>query len=1256
MEMKTVYLKTFVLILVLNLTCPENHSQNLVNNQIIVPPSPSVASFQQFDFGQVNHYSGLPIINIPVYDLEIGAFKFPINLHYNYNGFKVENMAGWLGLGWDINAGGMISHIVRGKPDDDPVYGYFWVNEFLNVPDPINDAIGYIDFMSHLPNDTLRYFAEGLFDGMPDNYELRANNLSSSVIRLNSGDYVTIPYKKLDIAKTFSTPMSLDFWEVTDESGNKYRFGHLPGDQSQYGLENTSFEYSNTGSFDTDYQNYVSNWFLREIITNTNDTIHFNYTSETIARDSLIHVTSFRLLPNTLSCQAIPDLVGITTFFPTYTWKLSSIESRKCNIYFYSNTLRKDIHPGSSSCSLDSIKIEKFSGNTVKRLIFNYGYLGDTANFDRCRLILKKVTSLGDNGNADSISHIFNYDNSISVPSYTSKAQDFWGYYNGKTTNTSLIPSVIPNSPYNEYFVNCADRNPNHDYSKLGLLTSITLPTKGSISYIYEPNDYGYIRNQPIDSVLIPDSYQNDFVSVDGIPNSYATETKFFNIDAEQTVDISYLLSDNGYPHEEPSSVSIYPLVGEEYFSKEGFNSQGIEQVFLPAGNRHTVKAMAYGTGLHAQINVTSRTYKKDSQGNLLYDKNLISGGFRIKEIIQYDGLDYNNDKITTFKYYMPDEPDRSSGVLHHAPSYDFNTTLVTIKYLGAGFNPPVSDGECPYITRSSSSIQPTYGKDGYMGYAYISVQEGDSINNGSILYNYYTSIERPDKTFPKLTQPISKDYLRGRLKKMSVLNDTSGTLLTKEYIYNNPSSSPNRSGIWGMFLVEYSHNYIQDYLDTFDYPYFDVVTSEWSYLSETIETKYLSDGLVIDSIKYFYENPGHAQLTRTLEINSDGRSTEKKYYYPLDSPTNIQTSSLTRSQMIGRNMQFVLKSERSVAETVVDGQVVNYGENFLPSSLYELESGTYNPKNHFDNYDNYGNLLQMHKENDSNISYIWGYNQTYPVAKIEGIAYSHIWDSIKTNISERVYKSSSDSADVKEDVDYLKDQLSDYMLNANYMVTIYTYDPLIGMTSETDPNGKTTYYEYDSFGRLSAVRDNDHNLIKDYSYHMKEEFDEGVVGTYTITADKTGTGTISPSGSTEVSYGSDITYTFTPDSGCEISDVLVDGESVGAVTSYTFNDVISNHTISVIFECTNFLNLSTDYLYFSLSGGTTSVTITSNVSWIITESLSWISVSPTSGSNTSSVTVNCSMLTIGKRTGMITVSGGGITKTISVYQGPLLH
>ena len=52
--------------------------------------------------------------------------------------------------------------------------------------------------------------------------------------------------------------------------------------------------------------------------------------------------------------------------------------------------------------------------------------------------------------------------------------------------------------------------------------------------------------------------------------------------------------------------------------------------------------------------------------------------------------------------------------------------------------------------------------------------------------------------------------------------------------------------------------------------------------------------------------------------------------------------------------------------------------------------------------------------------------------------------------------------------------------------MTFYTYDPLIGVTSITDPRGYTVYYEYDNFNRLKQVQDADGNLVTDYHYHYK--------------------------------------------------------------------------------------------------------------------------------------------------------------------------
>ncbi|MCX6879487.1 MAG: hypothetical protein NTW21_37640 [Verrucomicrobia bacterium] len=77
-------------------------------------------------------------------------------------------------------------------------------------------------------------------------------------------------------------------------------------------------------------------------------------------------------------------------------------------------------------------------------------------------------------------------------------------------------------------------------------------------------------------------------------------------------------------------------------------------------------------------------------------------------------------------------------------------------------------------------------------------------------------------------------------------------------------------------------------------------------------------------------------------------------------------------------------------------------------------------------------------------------------------------------------------------------------------------------------------------------------------------------VGQVTITASADTGGSISPSGAVAVTLGTNQTFTLTPDSGNVVLDVLVDGVSVGAPTSYTFPTVIAGHTIVASFTASS--------------------------------------------------------------------------------------
>jgi mannan endo-1,4-beta-mannosidase len=112
-------------------------------------------------------------------------------------------------------------------------------------------------------------------------------------------------------------------------------------------------------------------------------------------------------------------------------------------------------------------------------------------------------------------------------------------------------------------------------------------------------------------------------------------------------------------------------------------------------------------------------------------------------------------------------------------------------------------------------------------------------------------------------------------------------------------------------------------------------------------------------------------------------------------------------------------------------------------------------------------------------------------------------------------------------------------------------------------------------------------------------------------------------------------------------------GAARSGTVTVTGGGITRTIAVSQAAGTTNTLTVSTSSLSLAsaISSGTFSVT--SNVSWTVTDDQSWITVSPTSGSNNATITVNATSANTGTaaRTGTVTVTGGGITRTVSVTQ-----
>jgi YD repeat-containing protein len=131
-----------------------------------------------------------------------------------------------------------------------------------------------------------------------------------------------------------------------------------------------------------------------------------------------------------------------------------------------------------------------------------------------------------------------------------------------------------------------------------------------------------------------------------------------------------------------------------------------------------------------------------------------------------------------------------------------------------------------------------------------------------------------------------------------------------------------------------------------------------------------------------------------------------------------------------------------------------------------------------YQQYDAYGNPLQAQQKGGASVVYLWGYKGQHPIAEIKNATY----EQVKTAIGESSIVRISDQTSLTTSDENLINSLRDRLTNAE--INTYTYQPLVGIKTHTDPRGITTYYEYDDYGQLARIRDNSGNVLQSYEYN----------------------------------------------------------------------------------------------------------------------------------------------------------------------------
>ena len=109
----TPYFVAFLLLFCTDANGQDTQEQDPLEVKIL-PPSPNTASLGKYGEVPVGLYTGIPQISIPLTSIQDGSLSVPISLSYHAGGVRVEEIASWVGLGWSLNAGGVITRQVRG--------------------------------------------------------------------------------------------------------------------------------------------------------------------------------------------------------------------------------------------------------------------------------------------------------------------------------------------------------------------------------------------------------------------------------------------------------------------------------------------------------------------------------------------------------------------------------------------------------------------------------------------------------------------------------------------------------------------------------------------------------------------------------------------------------------------------------------------------------------------------------------------------------------------------------------------------------------------------------------------------------------------------------------------------------------------------------------------------------------------------------------------------------------------------------------
>jgi len=1087
----------------------------------ILPPSPTSFALTRYGDFNVGLQTGTLQQEIPFYTVKSRKLSVPISLSYSSNGVKVDEIASRTGISWILNAGGVITRTVHDDPDESSTK---WLppSDFTRNQDLLN----YLERASSGNTDG--------YDISPDFFSFNVNGYSGKFI-LSGTEAIQLSKSELKIETNLTVNNSGWKFRITDSKGIVYYFGE--GSNSTESSSNTV-----TGEeCGKVYSSPVNTaWYLTKIVHPEGDFINFTYGAlqpysypVSISQSMTKFVNPLQVYCGNKPIEYIPNsnCENILTTNAVYLSEISS--SNNCRIKF-KYISRQDL---SYDVLLDSVNIylpensSKPSRNFKLKYVYANGNMSYSNQYSvndatlKARPFLTSVIEQGNNTNEKQV-YTFEYDNMDLLPPRLSYAQDHFGYFNGKS-NSGLIPKPSV-AAYESYFSGAnADREPNFNYGKVGMLKKISFPTGGynTIEYkapTYSISEYRYSEHTSSVSTVGIGFSQTATANSDTVS---IIESQYASLGASFT----YIGNPDELDHHPQSYIYLIDITTGntvKTFFLNVENGPYDELVWLESGHKYIVRCTSYGENSLGSGNLHYKV-----RGTQPVISNVATGGVILDLVNTYDSV---GNLANTKKYYYAtlDNLNKSTGLVTFAPIYlsDYQIVMPCATDGGAVLACGQIVNYKKMVSNSLNNLY-TYSQH-HIHFSTVTESFGLNFENGGIEHNYLLESDTPGEV--KMGNDILGATLSNRGVAKNGLNTMNRIFINRDskfvvtqqkrmtYKFDDRYNSIFQGYTVQKRYTSLCHNSppSNEEFDAFDVLK-NYIYTRWSYVDTVETTNFDQNGAnpVVSAVIYNYDNPAHLQPNRVSTIKSDGFKEVTLVTYP-DDYANGTTfiDNMKAGHLTAYPIESVHYKEVGNSRTILTGEILKYQnvgkglveqtfllENQLPITLssfkfsnrslgvlppngtttsYSIDS-RYRKTLTFISYDAYNNPRELESQSGLHTVYLWGYGGQYPIIEIKNSTYAEVVDVLTQATIDNLNSSQTESS-METVIKNASDKLRSDSRLAKAMVTSYTYRPLVGMTSKTDARGIKETYIYDGMQRLQAVLDHLNHVNRSFDYHYR--------------------------------------------------------------------------------------------------------------------------------------------------------------------------